>query len=170
MDNSYSITAIETRKIIEAIYSEARTSISKNCDFKQTVKFDITYTCRIVDGKIDAESLHDLVSTIFSKNLNDKWIFIPLQDLGLKFGDDPTCDARACWYLTNREHYRDFTGCFRLRHGHVQINICDQCYNRGGYKIELLYQTIVNQYVLDIIEEIKREGWHLPNFHQCRFE
>ena len=159
--------AIKTGLILQQVYMAARPNILKgDVDFRQIAEVNgRKYDCRIVDGLVDDESLRDLVSDVLCEHVVSLWTFIPIHELELKFGDDPTCDARTCWYLSHRESYSDFSGCFRLSHGHTQINICDECYKLDAYRIERAYRTILNIFVAEVVRSVKDNKWHIDPYH-----
>ena len=69
----------------------------------------------IINETITDESITDIVNDIVQRVSENSWQFNKRKSYDLKFGDDPPCDIRSCWYLKNREYYKYYTGSHVLK-------------------------------------------------------
>jgi len=109
-----------------------------------TVDDETSFEYYVIDGKVTNDSLNDLISDLIQKSINQRWIFRPLAAFDLKFGDDPPCDVRNCWYLNNRDNYKNYPGSYEFGYRHQVFIVCDRCKEERTHCLSNHYQSIIN--------------------------
>jgi len=120
---------------------------------------DESFECFVVDGKVTDESLSDLITDVVQRYMDSHWNFIPLSNLNLRFADDPLCDTRSCWYLSNRDRYKNYTGSYELIYRHQRLMICDKCKDDESYRIETPYQHLIQSISTTVSNMLRDQGY-----------